>query len=126
MLQLSPRKRPKEVWSTIHRILNPNPEKITADTNLLNQQQQLCIEDVTSPICHIINAKISVLQERLFYKEISNFPGGLDVTRTPQIFQQETKMIQRGKMYYNISKFPVELYQNSARTHTTFQEVKIQ
>ena len=28
-------KRPKEVWSTIHRILNPNPEKITADACLL-------------------------------------------------------------------------------------------
>lgn len=116
-------KRPKEVWSTIHRILNPNPEKITADADLLNQHfnstakrlldsspkpgdhlkevienlplhenefkisettysdvykaiqsiradcstgydnipakyLKLCIEDITSPICHIINASI--------------------------------------------------------------------
>ena len=29
-------KRPKEVWSTIHRILNPNPEKIDADVDKLN------------------------------------------------------------------------------------------
>ena len=30
-------KRPKEVWSTIHRILNPNPQKINADPDNLNQ-----------------------------------------------------------------------------------------
>ena len=30
-------KRPKEVWSTIHRILNPNPAKINANVETLNQ-----------------------------------------------------------------------------------------
>ena len=117
-------KRPKEVWSTIHRILNPNPEKIDADVDKLNNHfnstatrllgsvskpehhlqsiienlplhenefminettyddvrkaiqsvradcstgqdnipakyLKLCIDDITSRICHIINASIA-------------------------------------------------------------------
>ena len=30
-------KRPKEVWNTIYRILNPNPKSIDADPNVLNE-----------------------------------------------------------------------------------------
>ena len=116
-------KKPKEVWNTIHRILNPNPEKIDADVDMLNlhfnssakrllgsapkpgnhlqaiienlplhenefhinettygdvrkaiqsiradcstgydnipaKYLKMCIDDITSPICHIVNSSI--------------------------------------------------------------------
>ena len=116
-------KRPKKVWNTIHRILNPNPEKIDADVDMLNlhfnstakrllgsapkprnhlkaiienlplhenefhinettygdvrkaiqsiradcstgydnipaKYLKMCIDDITSPICHIVNSSI--------------------------------------------------------------------